>query len=95
MSCREFLRYASHSVFTCVILPILVCGRNFLNQAHRHASGFLELLLSVNVCMHVFVCVYVCVCMCVCVFVRVFAHACVCVCACVRVCVPAPMAINN
>ena len=38
----------------------------FLNQVHAGlwpVPGFLELLLSANVCMHV--CVYVCVCVCV------------------------------
>ena len=43
--------------------------------------GFLELLLSTNVC--VFVCVCVCACACVCVCVCVCVCECVCVCVCV------------
>ena len=40
----------------------------------RHAPGFLELLLSANVC------IVVCVCVCVYVRVRVRVHVSVCVC---------------
>ena len=34
----------------------------FLNQVRAGHTGFLELLLSVNVCMRAYVCVCVCVC---------------------------------
>ena len=66
------------------------------NQAHTgYTPGFLELLLSANVCticICACVCVGVCACACVCTCVSVSVHACV----CVRVCVCVPTeAINN
>ena len=53
--------------------------------------GFLEFLLSTNICM--LVCMFACVCVCVC--VCVCARVCVYVCVCVCVYMSAPEAIIN
>ena len=52
---------------------VIVFSTNFIKPG---MPGFLELLLFLNVCMHVYLCVCVCVCVSVCV--------CVCVCVCPR-----------
>ena len=70
-------------------MHVLICVHSLsyasVNLIKPGATGFLELLLSANVCMRV------CVCVCVCVCVRV----CVCVCVCVLVCPPPRLLLTS
>ena len=60
---------------------------DFDHYYHNYVLRYIHVrIVSVCVCLCVYVCVCVCVCVYVCVCVRVFVYVCVSVCICVHVC---------